>query len=78
MEELLADRQRVLGPEHPDTLSTRFNLARWRGEAAGAPVGVAAFEEFPGDEEGGLGPQHPDTLTTRGHIADWRRKAGSV
>ncbi|MEN3541424.1 tetratricopeptide repeat protein [Microbispora sp. ZYX-F-249] len=33
-EQLLADRQRVLGPDHPDTLFTRGMLARWRGEMA--------------------------------------------
>jgi hypothetical protein len=31
-EELLADRLRVLGPNHPDTLTTRHEIARWRGE----------------------------------------------
>jgi hypothetical protein len=28
-------RERVLGPEHPDTLTTRGNLARWTGQAEG-------------------------------------------
>ncbi|MGW2112625.1 tetratricopeptide repeat protein, partial [Streptomyces sp. NPDC001948] len=32
-EELLADRLRVLGPDHPDTLTTRSNLAYWRWRA---------------------------------------------
>ena len=32
-EELLADRTRVLGPDHPDTLNTRGNLAYCRAEA---------------------------------------------
>jgi len=27
MEELLTDHMRVLGPDHPNTLSTRHNLA---------------------------------------------------
>jgi hypothetical protein len=25
---------RVLGPDHPDTLTTRHHVAHWRGEAA--------------------------------------------
>ncbi|MFF7489471.1 hypothetical protein ACFZBC_28830 [Streptomyces luteogriseus] len=33
LEELLADDERVLGPDHPDTLTTRLRLSRWRGEA---------------------------------------------
>ena len=30
-EALLAVYERVLGPEHPDTLTTRNNLAFWQG-----------------------------------------------
>jgi hypothetical protein len=33
-EELLPDQTRVLGAEHPDTLTTRQDLDRWR-EAVG-------------------------------------------
>jgi len=33
MEELLTDRLRVLGPDHPHTLTTRHMLASWRGRA---------------------------------------------
>ncbi len=33
LEQLLTDRLRVLGPDHPHTLTTRHNLARWRGQA---------------------------------------------
>ncbi|GHF46074.1 hypothetical protein GCM10010359_55670 [Streptomyces morookaense] len=36
--ELLDDRVRVLGPDHPDTLNTRHNLARWRGKAGDSAV----------------------------------------
>ncbi|WP_461123923.1 tetratricopeptide repeat protein [Saccharothrix stipae] len=31
--ELLADRLRVGGPDHPDTLAARNNLAYWRKQA---------------------------------------------
>lgn len=31
--QLLADRTRVLGPDAPDTLATRNNLAYWLGDA---------------------------------------------
>jgi hypothetical protein len=33
MEELLTDRLRVLGPDHPHTLTARRHLAYWRGQA---------------------------------------------
>ncbi|OLT36926.1 hypothetical protein BJF79_30305 [Actinomadura sp. CNU-125] len=32
LQSLLPDYQRVLGPEHPDTLNTRHNLAHWTGQ----------------------------------------------
>jgi hypothetical protein len=31
--DLLADRLRVLGPDHPHTLTTLANLAYWQGKA---------------------------------------------
>ena len=33
LEQLLADQVRVLGADHPNTLLTRNNIARWRTEA---------------------------------------------
>lgn len=29
--------ERVPGPEHPDTVATRANLAYWTGQAEGGP-----------------------------------------
>ncbi|MGW2108321.1 tetratricopeptide repeat protein, partial [Streptomyces sp. NPDC001948] len=55
-EELLADRLRMLGPDHPYTLATRSNLAYWRGEAGDAAGAVAAFEELLADRLRVLGP----------------------
>ena len=66
----------MLGPDHPDTLTTRSNLAYWRGEA-GDPAGAAtAFEQLLADYQRVLGADHPDTLTTRGHLMYWRGVAG--
>jgi hypothetical protein len=36
-EELLADHLRVLGPDHPNTLTTRNNLAHWRDQLSEKP-----------------------------------------
>jgi hypothetical protein len=67
---------RHLGPDHPDTLVTRSNLARWRGEA-GDPAGAAtATEELLADYLRVLGPDHPDTLAARSNLAYWRGAAG--
>jgi hypothetical protein len=77
-EELLTDCLRVLGPDHPDTLATRYNLAHWRGEAGDAAGAVAAFEELLTDYLRVLGPDHPYTLTTRHNLARWRGEAGDA
>ena len=77
-EQLLTDELRVLGPDHPDTLTTRHHLARWRAEA-GDPAGAAiAYEQLLTDELRVLGPDHPDTLTTRHHLARWWGEAGDA
>ncbi|MEV5540077.1 tetratricopeptide repeat protein [Saccharopolyspora shandongensis] len=65
-----------LGPDHPDTLTTRHNLAFWRGEAGDAAGAAAAFEELLADRLQVLGPDHPDTLRTRSDLARWRGNSG--
>jgi hypothetical protein len=67
--------ERVLGPEHPDTLSARANLAGWSGEAgdaAGARDHLAALLPI---RERVLGPEHPRTLAARTDLAYWTQKA---
>jgi hypothetical protein len=65
-----------LGPDHPDTLTTRHNHARWRGHAGDTAGAAAAFEELLADYRRVLGPDHPDTLTTRRNLAFWRGESG--
>lgn len=64
------------GPDHPDTLSTRGALARWRGDAGDPAGAVAAFEQLLTDVVRVLGPDHPETLATRDKLAGWRGQAG--
>lgn len=45
-EELLTDRLRVLGPDHPDTLWTRHNLAHWRGHGRDLSGAAHALQEL--------------------------------
>jgi hypothetical protein len=68
----------VLGPDHPDTLSTRSDLAFSRGKAGDAAGAATAFEQLLADMVRVLSPDHPDILTTRNNLARWRRKAGDV
>ncbi|MGW4109743.1 tetratricopeptide repeat protein [Actinosynnema sp. NPDC004786] len=65
-----------LGPDHPDTLTARHNLAYWRG-VAGDPAGaVAELEALLHDRLRVLGTDHPSTLTARHNLAHWRGEAG--
>src|SRR5918997_754092 len=76
MIELLAECDRELGHEHPETLTLRSAIA-YRQGAAGDPVGAAeALAELLADRERVLGPDHPDTLTPRRGLAYCQGAAG--
>ncbi|MEU4834102.1 FxSxx-COOH system tetratricopeptide repeat protein [Streptosporangium sp. NPDC023615] len=75
---LHATATQLLGPDHPDTLTTRNNLAYWQGEAGDVSGAAAAFEDLLTDCLRVLGPDHPDTLIARSHLAYWRGQAGDV
>ncbi|MEU8007685.1 FxSxx-COOH system tetratricopeptide repeat protein [Catellatospora sp. NPDC049111] len=67
-----------LGPDHPDTLTTRNDLADWIGQAGDAGGAVTAFEQLLADRLRVLGPAHPHTLNTRHNVARWRGHAGDA
>jgi hypothetical protein len=67
--------QRVLGPEHPYTLTIRRYLASWTGEAepaAGARGQLAGLLPIC---ERVQGPEHPRSLAIRRDLAYWVRQA---
>jgi hypothetical protein len=66
----------VLGPEHPDTLTTRHNLALWRGRAGDPSWAVAELERLLTVQERVLGPDHPRTYATRTSLAQWQANNG--
>ena len=80
--ELLPDQERVLGRDHPDTLTTRNNIAVWTGECGDAREALRLFRALLPDQERVLGRDHPETLTTRNNIAAWtgevRGRAGGA
>jgi len=65
-----------IGPEHPDTLAVRANLARWTGEAGDAAKSRDLFRELLSIRERVSGPEHPDTLTARSNLGYWTGEAG--
>ncbi|HEV3362403.1 MAG TPA: FxSxx-COOH system tetratricopeptide repeat protein [Pseudonocardiaceae bacterium] len=62
-----------LGPDHPDTLEARHELARLHGDPADAAI---AYEQVLRDRTRVLGPDHPHTLTTNHQLAYFRDAAG--
>jgi cellulose synthase/poly-beta-1,6-N-acetylglucosamine synthase-like glycosyltransferase/tetratricopeptide (TPR) repeat protein len=68
----------TLGPEHPDTLSTRRNIAYWTGQTGDDREALRLSRELLPDQERVLGPEHPDTLNTRHNIAYWTGQTGDV
>ena len=75
---LLPIRERVLGAEHPDTLTTRDNLAYWTGKAGDAAAARDQYAALLPIRERVLGPEHPDTLTARANLAPWTGQAGDA
>ncbi|MGW3692308.1 tetratricopeptide repeat protein [Streptomyces sp. NPDC005149] len=76
--EQLEHLRRVLGPDHPTSLTIRDILATSQGEAGDAAGAATAYAELARDRARVLGPDHPDTLTTRGSAAHWRGEAGDA
>jgi hypothetical protein len=69
--ELLVVFQRVLGPEHPDTLAIRAGLAWSTGEANEAASARSQFAALLPVVERVLGPENPLTLDVRAGLARW-------
>ena len=59
----------VLGPDHPDTLSVRNNLAVAYDSVGRFGEAIELFEQVLDERERLLGADHPDTLNTRSNLA---------
>ena len=67
----------MLGPDHPDTLATSYNIAHWTGMVDGVRA-LQLFGELLPSRQRVLGRDHPDTLLTRHNIAAWTSEAARV
>jgi hypothetical protein len=74
----LALRTTIQSPGHPDTLTTRHDIAYWTGEGGDQAGALRLSRELLPDQEQMLGPDHPDTLATRGNIATWTGQCGDL
>jgi tetratricopeptide (TPR) repeat protein len=77
-ESLTADLERELGPDHPDTLSSRNSLAAAYQAAARVGEAIPLFELTLAAREEVLGPEHPSTLTSRNNLATAYLAVGRV
>ena len=68
----------VLGPDHPDTLTVRNNLAAAYRSVGRFGEAIELFEQVLAEDERVLGPDHPDTLNTRNNLAGAYRSVGRL
>ena len=67
--DVLAARLRVLGPDHPDTLSTRHQIALEMAAQGDHAAAEAEYRDVLAARLRVQGPDHPGTLSTRHQIA---------
>jgi tetratricopeptide (TPR) repeat protein len=75
-EPLTVDLERLLGPDHPDTLNARDSLAAAYQAEGRAADAIPLFEQNLAGQERLLGPDHPDTLKARNTLAVAYHAAG--
>ena len=77
-EQMLAEREWVLGPDHPDTLTIRNNLAGAYYSVGRFGEAIELYEQVLAEYERVLGADHPDTLTVRNNLAGAYKSAGRL
>ena len=68
----------VLGPDHPDTLTSRNSLAGSYRDAGRLDKAIALYEQILEDSIRILGSDHPRTLTSRFNLAGAYRASGRL
>jgi ABC-type proline/glycine betaine transport system ATPase subunit len=67
-QQILATRQRVLGPDDPSTLGARNNLANALRAAGRTEEAVTLHEQVLAVRQRVLGPEHPDTVQSKNNL----------
>ncbi len=75
-EPVTAELERLLGPEHPDTLNSRNSLAAAYLAAGRVAEATRLFEQILVERQHTLGPDDPETLTSRNNLASAYQDAG--
>ena len=75
-EPLAEDLERLLGPEHPDTLNSRNSLAAAYLAAGRVAEAIPLFEQILAVRQRMLGPDDPETLISQNNLASAYQDAG--
>jgi Tetratricopeptide repeat len=77
--QLIADAHKdddSYGPEHPDTVAARLDLAYWTGMAGDPAAARDQYAALLPIRERVLGAEHPHALAARHNLARWTGQAG--
>ena len=77
-EPLTEDLERLLGPEHPDTLNSRNSLAAAYLAAGRVAEAIPLFEQILAVRQRTLGPDDSETLISQNNLASAYQDAGRV
>ena len=77
-ERLVAGSERVWGPDYPDTLTSRNNLANAYWAVGRLDEAITLHEQVLATRERVLGPDHPDTMSSRSNLAAGYSAAGRL
>ena len=75
-EPLAEDLERLLGPDHPDTLNSRNSLAAAYLAAGRIAEAIPLFEQILAVQQRMLGPDDPETLISQNNLASAYQDAG--
>ena len=75
-EPLAEDLERLLGPDHPDTLNSRNSLAAAYLTAGRVAEAIPLFEQILAVRQGVLGPDDSETLISQNNLASAYQDAG--
>ena len=78
IERTLTDYERVLGADHPSTLTSSNNLAHAYQDAGRLEEAIPLHQRTLTDRERVLGADHPDTLTSRSNLATAYQDGGAA
>ncbi|MBP7853906.1 MAG: tetratricopeptide repeat protein, partial [Candidatus Microthrix sp.] len=74
-ERVVEDSERLIGVDHPDTLTARANLAASYRQAGRTNDAITLLQEVVDRQDGVIGPDHPDAVAHREALVGWRREA---